>query len=130
VLDGATLAGTGTAGDVIIHSGGTIATGNSGGTITTGNMTWNGGGIYNWQLASVNGTAGADWDLISSTGSLTMNASAGNKCVINATNLDGSGFDPDARSYKWKIAGFQGGINGFASDMFTINPTGFNLPAI
>jgi autotransporter-associated beta strand protein/T5SS/PEP-CTERM-associated repeat protein len=120
------LAGTGTVGDVVINSGGAIAPGNSPGTITTGNMTWNGGGIYNWELASVSGTAGTDWDLISSTGSLTINATTGDKFVINAANDSGSGFALGATSYKWQLANFSGNITGFSTDKFTINAIGFN----
>jgi autotransporter-associated beta strand protein len=120
------LAGTGTLGDVVINSGGAIAPGNSPGTITTGNMTWNGGGIYNWELGNTTGTAGTDWDLISSTGSLTINATSGEKFVINATNDSGSGFDSQATSYKWQMANFSGNITGFSTDKFAINTTGFN----
>jgi hypothetical protein len=129
VNSGGTLAGNGTIGDVVINSGGAIAPGNSPGTITTGNMTWNGGGIYNWQLGNANGTVGTGWDLISSTGSLTINATSGSKFVINAENLEESGFDANARFYKWKIASFGGNITGFSNDKFQINPIGFGTNA-
>ena len=121
-----TLAGNGTVGNVVINSGGTIAPGNSPGTLTTGNMTWNGGGIYNWQLGNATGTAGTDWDLISSSGSLTINATTGSKFVINASNDSVSGFDPQATSYKWQMANFSGSITGFSTDKFAINTTGFD----
>jgi T5SS/PEP-CTERM-associated repeat protein len=143
VLANGTLAGSGTAGDVALLSGGAIspnsvnpnnrsATPPEIATITVGNMTWNGGGIYNWQLASANGTTpGTDWDFINSTGSLTLNASNGQQFVINATALQGSEFDSSVRSSKWEIASFETGITGFAGDKFTINTTGFdNLPAV
>jgi len=122
-----TLAGNGTVGNVVINSGGTIAPGNSPGTITTGNMTWNGGGIYNWQLGNANGTAGTDWDLISSNGSLTM---VGSNFTIAASTTNASGFDPSEKFKSWTIANFAGGITGFSAEAFTINATGFeNLPA-
>jgi autotransporter-associated beta strand protein len=131
INNGATLTGNGTAGAVTIHSGGTIAPGNSPGTITTGNMTWNGGGTYAWELASANGTAGTGWDLISSNGSLTIGANATNKFNIAASTTNASGFNPNARVSTWKIANFAGGITGFSPDAFSINATGFeNLPAI
>jgi autotransporter-associated beta strand protein len=75
---GGTLAGNGTLGAVNINSGGTIAPGNSPGTITVGNMSWNGGGTYAWEMSSVNGTAGTNWDLIDSAGTLTIGANATN----------------------------------------------------
>jgi fibronectin-binding autotransporter adhesin len=125
INSGATLTGSGTLGAVIINAGGTIAPGNSPGTITTGNMTWNGGGIYDWELGNATGSAGTGWDLISSTGSLTINADSGPQFTIAAsTNSSSSGFDPNARYYSWKIAEFAN-IQGFSSDKFIINPTGF-----
>ncbi len=131
INSGATLSGTGTLGAVTINSGGTIAPGNSAGIITTGNMTWNGGGIYNWELASANGTAGTGWDLITSSGNLTINANAGDQFIINASTTNGSGFDPNVKNASWKIAEFAGGISGFDPLAFTINPTGFeNLPSM
>jgi autotransporter-associated beta strand protein len=123
-----TLAGNGTVGNVVINSGGTIAPGNSPGNLTAGNMTWNGGGIYNWQLGSANGTAGTDWDLISSTGSLSIGANSTNKFIIAAsTNNSTNGFDPNAQRASWKIAEFGGGITGFASNSFNITTSGFGL---
>jgi fibronectin-binding autotransporter adhesin len=120
-----TLAGNGTIGDVVINTGGAIAPGNSPGTITTGNMTWNGGGIYNWELGNATGTAGADWDLISSTGNLTIGATSGaNFTIAASTNSSASGFDPNARYYSWKIAEFSN-IQGFSADKFTLVGTGF-----
>jgi autotransporter-associated beta strand protein/T5SS/PEP-CTERM-associated repeat protein len=122
----ATLAGTGTLGAVSINSGGTIAPGNSPGNLTVGNMTWNSGGIYAWELGNATGTAGTNWDLIkSTTGNLTINADSGPQFTIAAsTNSSSSGFDPNARYYSWKIAEFAN-IQGFSSEKFIINPTGF-----
>jgi autotransporter-associated beta strand protein/T5SS/PEP-CTERM-associated repeat protein len=131
VNSGGTLAGNGTLGAVTINSGGAIAPGNSSGMLTTGNMTWNGGGIYNWQLGNANGTAGTDWDLITSSGSLTIGANATNKFTIAASTTNASGFDPNVKSSSWKIADFAGGIFEFSADAFTINATGFqNLPSV
>jgi autotransporter-associated beta strand protein len=125
-LSGGILQGTGTLGALEINSGGAIAPGNSPGILTVGNSVWNGGGIYNWQLGNATGAAGTGWDLINSTGSLTINASSGSKFVINAANDSGSGFAPGATSYKWQMANFSGNITGFSTDKFTINTTGFN----
>jgi autotransporter-associated beta strand protein len=127
INSGGILTGTGTAGAVTINAGGSINPGNSPGTITVGNSVWNGGGIYNWELDSVNGKEGTGWDLISSSGNLTINASSGDEFVINATNGNGSGFNPNTRSYNWKIAEFTGGITGFDASKFVIDSTDFNL---
>jgi fibronectin-binding autotransporter adhesin len=125
---GGTLAGDGILGSVEVHNGGTIAPGASSGTstLTMGNTVWNGGGIFELQFASANGTPGSDWDFLSSTGSLTVNSTSGDKFVINATAQEGSGFDPAAESYKWQIANFSGNITGFAPEKFQILASGFN----
>jgi len=128
IHNGGTLSGDGILGSLDIRSGGTISpgTGNGISTLTIGNSTWNGGGIYELQFASVNGTAGSDWDFLSSIGSLTVNSTSGDKLVINATSLEGSGFDPTAESYKWQVANFTGNITGFSPEKFQILTSGFN----
>ena len=128
VNSGGTLGGNGTLGAVTITSGAAIApgTGDSLSILTVGNSVWNGNGTYNWQLGNAAGTAGSGWDLISSAGSLTINATAGEKFVINATALADSGFDSSTASYKWQMASFSGNITGFSTEKFAINPSGFN----
>jgi autotransporter-associated beta strand protein len=134
VNSGGTLMGNGTAGTVTINSGGIISPGNSPGTITVGNSIWEGGGNYNWQLYDSALSAGTGWDFISSTGSLTLNATSGNKFNINLWSL--SGINPDTNgnalgfnastSTSWNIASFAGGISGFSSDIFLFNTAATN----
>ena len=129
INSGGTLMGNGTAGAVTIRSGGIISPGNSPGTITVGNSIWEGGGNYNWQLYDSAGSAGTGWDFLSSAGSLTLNATSGNKFNINLWSL--SGINPDSNgnalifnastSSSWDIASFAGGISGFSSDIFNFN---------
>ena len=129
VNSGGTLMGNGTAGAVTINSGGIISPGNSPGTITVGNSIWEGGGNYNWQLYDSAGSAGTGWDFLSSAGTLTLNATSGNKFNINLWSL--SGINPDSNgnalnfnastSTSWDIASFAGGISGFSSDIFNFN---------
>jgi len=85
LASGQTLKGTGTvSGAMTIASGATLSPGNSPGTLLqTGNQTWNGGGNYNWQIASATGTEGTDSDLVDITGSLTIAANSGNKFNLN-----------------------------------------------
>jgi len=123
-VNGGTLAGGNiTIGDVVINSGGAIAHGNSPGRITTGNMTWNGGGSYKWELASVNGTAGTDWDLINSAGSLTINATSGDKFSISLTSF-GNGTLAGVKKASWEIGNFTTGITGFDKSYFSFNSIG------
>jgi len=129
VNSGGTLMGNGTAGTVTINSGGIISPGNSPGTITVGNSIWEGGGNYNWQLYDSAGSTGTGWDFLSSAGTLTLNATSGNKFNINLWSL--SGINPDSNgnalnfnastSSSWDIASFAGGISGFSSDIFNFN---------
>jgi autotransporter-associated beta strand protein/T5SS/PEP-CTERM-associated repeat protein len=119
------LAGSGTVGAVTVNSGGAIAPGNSPGTITTGNMTWNGGGNYNWELASVNGTAGTDWDLISSAGSLTINATSGDKFTISLASFGKISLD-GVKKASWEIGNFTTGITGFDKNKFSFNSIGMS----
>jgi outer membrane autotransporter protein len=76
--------------------------------------------------------AGTDWDLISSTGNLTIGANATNQFIIAAsTNNSTNNFDPTAQRASWKIAEFGGGITGFASNSFNITTSGFGtLPSV
>ena len=134
INSGGTLMGNGTAGTVTIASGGTIGPGNSPGTLTVGNSIWEGGGNYNWQLYDASGIAGTGWDFISSAGSLTLNATSGNKFNINLWSL--SGINPDSNgnalnfssstSGSWNVASFAGGISGFSSDIFQFNTAATN----
>jgi len=129
INSGGTLMGNGIAGAVTIASGGILSPGNSPGTITVGNSIWESGGNYNWQLYDASGIAGTGWDFISSAGSLTLNATSGNKFNINLWSL--SGISPDSNgnalnfssstSGSWDIASFAGGISGFSADIFQFN---------
>jgi len=120
INSGGTLTGNGTLGAVTINSGGTIAPGNSPGTITVGNLTLNGGSIYNWQTSSINGTAGTDWDLIASAGTLTLNATSGNPITISLSTL-GSATLAGVKNASWQIGNFTSSINGFDASAFTFN---------
>ena len=82
---GGTLIGTGSAGAVTINTGGTIGAGNgasASGNLTIGSLTLNGGSTYSWDLGNAGGTAGSGWDLLTISGALTLNASAGNQITI------------------------------------------------
>jgi autotransporter-associated beta strand protein len=120
------LQGTGTLGDLEVLSGGTFAPGTVGtiGVLSAGNMTWNGGGIYNWQTLSLNGTgiAGSNWDLISSNGSLTINASANSTLDIRVSSLSGN-FTKDIKKAQWEIGSFDQ-ITGYNKSYFSVNATG------
>lgn len=133
VASSATLAGSGTVGAVAITSGATLSPGTSPGTLTVGDMTWAGGGNYNWQLFDATGSAGTGYDTISGTGSLTINATSGAPFQINLWTLSGTGpdvngeainFSPTANS-TWTLGSFSS-ISGFDATQFTIVTTAAN----
>ncbi len=120
-----TLGGTGTVGAVTVNTGGTISPGNSPGTLTTGNVTFAAGGNYNWQLLNSGGAAGTGYDFISSTGSLTINATSLAPFKINLWSLSGSSTSGNATfnanaNLTLTLGTFATGISGFDAANFSI----------
>src|SRR5204862_7356741 len=101
-------------GALSINSGGTLSPGSSAGQLNAASSTWQGGGIYNWEISDASAAAGSGYDLLNLTGGLTLSATAGNKFAVQIIGLaiqnlaDGqsfviahsgtsvSGFDPAA----------------------------------
>ena len=44
--------------------------------------------------------------------------------MVEASTLSGSGFDPEAKKYIWEFASFDGGINNFSRDAFSVDSSG------
>jgi hypothetical protein len=127
-----TGAGTITASNTTIASGGRLSPGNSPGTITVdGNMTWLGGGNYNWQIHNATGLVGTGWDSMLVTGTLDLSAlTSGSKFNINLWSLsavspDANGaainFDHTLDAQSWDILVAVDGITGFDAGDFNIN---------
>jgi autotransporter-associated beta strand protein len=72
VNTGGSLGGSGTVGALTLNSGGLLNPGNSPGTLTAASAIVLGGSTYNWQITSLAGTAGTNWDLLSVSGLLDM----------------------------------------------------------
>jgi fibronectin-binding autotransporter adhesin len=143
---GQTLTGTGSVvGGLLLGTGGTVSPGDPVGTLTTSaDVTFGGGGNYNWQLLDAQGTAGSEtgWDLLAVGGPLAITASSADPFAINLWSLAASdpltggpaaGFDA-GQAGSWTIASATGGITGFAADAFTVvtsasnGTTGFANP--
>jgi fibronectin-binding autotransporter adhesin len=135
---GQTVAGGGSVtGSLAFASGATIAPGDVVGTlITSGDVSFGGGGNYNWQVLDFAGTGGSagSWDLLTVGGTLAIGATAQNPFAINLWSLSAvepqtsglaSGFDP-AQPGTWRIASSATGITGFAADAFTVNAAAAN----
>jgi len=118
------LQGNATLANVFLSSGGTVAPGTSPGTLNTGSATWNGGGIYEFEITNATGTAGTDWDLwnVTNNNGLTLNAASGNEFLINIPDPQTvANFDP-LQSYSWQFASFVGTIQGLG-----FNPNAFSV---
>jgi len=128
------LGGTGTlTGDVTVGSGGTIAPGNSPGTqLHVGNETWNGGGIFEFEVNDFLGTAGVDpgWDLLNISGTLDITASLGDPFEINVFSLaelvagNAANFDA-TQDFSLPFILTGSGITGFSTDAFLLDLSGF-----
>ena len=127
VQNGGTLGGSGTVSALTVASGGTLAAGNSPGELTvTGNVIWSGAGSYDWEINSFPGVAGTNWDFLDIGGSLTIDATAGSRFIIDvisllANNSGGAATGFDAfTNYSFAIATAAGGISNFDSSYFNI----------
>jgi autotransporter-associated beta strand protein len=135
VESGATLAGSGSVSTTTVLSGGTIAPGNSPGSLSiNGDLSWSGGGNYDWEIFSLTGGEGTGWDFLDVSGSLLFaDLSSGNKFNINIFSL--AGIEPDeigaladfdaGGSYSWRILGAGSAITGFDANLFNLNTASF-----
>ena len=119
VNSGGALIGTATAGTVTVNSGGVIGAGSAAatpGTLTVGSLTLNGGSTYTWDFGNVSGTAGTNWDLLSVTNALTINATSGNKFTVAITGTP-TGWAPST-SQTWNIMNYGSLANAFDASVF------------
>jgi MYXO-CTERM domain-containing protein len=134
VASGAVLGGSGTVGDTTILSGAKIGPGNSPGTLNiAGDLTWSGGGSYDWEIYNAVGAAGSEWDLIDVDGSLLFSGlSSGNTFTINVFSLSAlpntvgalAGWN-SATSWSWTILSAGSGMGAFNANNFTLNTANF-----
>jgi len=129
---GGKLKGSGTVGALEIASGGTLAVGNSPGIMNASSSIWDGGGHYQVEVRNFLGSQGNDWDLLNVAGTLSINATSGNKFIIDVVSLlasnntagNASGFLPNwDRSIA--IATAAGGVLNFDSNYFGVDTSGF-----
>lgn len=129
---GGLFGGTGTfSGPLFVNSGGTVAPGASPGTLAVGATTFAGAGRFAFEINSVTGTAGTNWDLLSISGALTITATPGNPFIVDLTSLNlsntaalVSNFNA-ADSYSWLFASASGGVTGFSAGAFQYNASAF-----
>ncbi len=105
VNSGGSLLGSGTVGAVTLNSGSFLKPGNSPGNLTASSAIWNSGATYEWQITSLTGTAGTNWDLFTVSGALNLsNLSSSAKFNLNLDSAGTlAGFSPTA-DYSWTFA--------------------------
>lgn len=104
VLDGATLGGTGTLGNVAVVSGGTVAPGNSIGTISVGDITFASGSFYSVEVDDLGNS-----DLINASGTATIDSGATVTVGPENGTDDGSTYTSGT---VYTILSAAGGVNG------------------
>jgi autotransporter-associated beta strand protein len=134
VETGGSLGGAGTVGAVTLNSGSLLKPGNSPGNLTAASSVWNAGATYDWQITSLTGTAGTDWDLFTVTGGLNLSALSSSATFNLSLDSAGAlaGFS-DTSEYAWTFAK-AAGITGLSStdagtdisSLFNISATNFN----
>jgi autotransporter-associated beta strand protein len=131
---GGSLLGSGTVGAVALTRGSFLKPGNSPGNLTAASSVWNAGATYEWQITSLTGTAGTDWDLFTVTGGLDLSALSSLATFNLSLDSTGAlaGFS-DTSEYTWTFAK-AAGITGLSStdagtdisSLFNISATNFN----
>jgi len=130
------LGGSGTVGALTLNSGGALNPGNSPGTLTAASAIVLGGSTYNWQITSLAGTAGTDWDLFSVTGLLNMSGvTSGSKWNLVVTGDSGFAGWTDTSSYSYvfaqaaSVSGFSASAGNDITSLFNITTSGIaSLP--
>jgi hypothetical protein len=130
---GASLGGSGTVGAVTLNSGSFLKPGNSPGNLKAASSVWNGGATYEWQIASLSGVAGTNWDLFTVNGTLDLSNLSSSSQFNLALDSAGvlPGFDGTS-DYSWTFAKATGltGVSMVAgtdiTSFFAINAALFN----
>ncbi len=125
VATSGTLGGSGSVGSLRVAEGGTLAPGDGIGTLSADATTWESGGAYVWEISSLTGTAGEQWDLLSVEGSLSLDGlSKENPFTLSILSLIPNGEEPfdfdAAATYAWTIVSTTDGITGFAADRVVV----------
>ena len=116
------LGGTGSLSGTIAVTG-SLAAGNGIGKLTTGNLTLNSNGTNIFEISSVTGTAGTEWDLVDAgANNIDVQATSASqfKFKVLATGL--SNFDKNS-TYSWPA--IAGTVLNFSADKFLVVDSAF-----
>jgi autotransporter-associated beta strand protein len=136
VNNSGSLGGSGSVGELTLNSGGALNPGNSPGTLTASEAIILGGSTYNWQITSLTGTAGTNWDLLSVTGLLNMTgvtSSSKWNLVITADSGFAGWTGTSEYSYVFaqaaNVSGFSATVGTDVTSLFNITASGItSLP--
>jgi autotransporter-associated beta strand protein len=136
VNTGGSLGGSGTVGALTLNSGSLLNPGNSPGTLTAAAATVLGGSTYNWQITSLTGTAGTNWDLLNVSGLLDMSGvTSSSKWNLVVTGDSGFTGWTGTSSYSYvfaqaaSVSGFSSVVGTDVTSLFNITTAGIaNLP--
>jgi len=127
VNSGGLLKGSGSVGAFTLASGGTLTPGNSPGTLTAASAVILGGSTYNWEISTLTGTAGTNWDLFSVGGLLNMDGvTSANKWNLVVTGDSGFAGWTGTDSYSYVFAQ-AASVSGFSSTVGTDVTSLFNI---
>jgi len=135
VEPGGILSGNGIIGNITLNAGGVLSPGNSPGKLTSLGETWEGGGIYEWEINDLLGGEGLDpgWDFLDIDGDVTLlNVTELNPFNIEIVSLTGGNvegvpenFDP-LSPFTRKIADISGGTGWFDESLFHLDFSRFS----
>jgi autotransporter-associated beta strand protein len=123
VASGAKLTGGGAVAGTLSVSG-VVAPGSSVGELDAGALVLNPGGSYDWEVNSVSGTPGTDWDHLNVSGDIGVLSTTGSPFTIRILPPGGDivGFDRDATN-SWVIATAGGSVTNFDAAKFAVDDT-------
>jgi autotransporter-associated beta strand protein len=133
IANGQTLGGTGNVTGVTTV-GGTISPNmNAIGTFTMGATTLAGGGGFDFQIHDAASSAGSGWDLLSTTGDLTVPGSGSFTIrLASASSAGGAAGQAinfnDSAAGSWAMMTTAGSLVGFDANRFTVDASGFSNP--
>jgi autotransporter-associated beta strand protein len=137
VLNYGTLMGSGTAGAVTLYNGSFLKPGSSPGNLTATSSIWNSGATYDWQITSLTGTAGTNWDLFTVTGGLDLtNLSTVAKFNLSLDSAGALAGFSDTTDYSWtfaravSITGITTEVGTDITNLFNIASGNFNAGVV
>lgn len=135
VFSNGTLSGNATVTVPSLALSGAISPGgDSAGSLTNnGSVTFGAGGRYVFDLADAIGQPGTDWDFLSISGGLEIQATGTNPFVIQLRSIDQNLTDNNSgaadfgndSSQAWVIATAAGGVTNFSAEKFSVDASGF-----